>query len=141
MSEKLSEIHKRTWTPFFNAILRGDKNGEVRLNDFDVKSGDTLILDEWNPNTGYTGRSIKRKVRAVFPVDFHRFHSAEEIQKYGHLYIELENPRLAEAEKLAKEWRRIGSSEVHIGSIYGVRLIRCANELEEALRGMGEDEK
>ena len=92
--QKLSEIHKRTWTPFFEAILRGDKNGEVRLNDFDVQSGDTLVLDEWNQNTGYTGRSIKRKVRAIFPVDFHQFHSAEEIQKHGHLYIELENPKV-----------------------------------------------
>jgi len=99
--QKLSEIHKRTWTPFFEAILRGDKNGEVRLNDFDVQSGDTLVLDEWNPNTGYTGRSIKRKVRAVFPVDFHQFHTDEEIREHGHLYIELENPRIAEAEKLA----------------------------------------
>ena len=106
MSEqKLSEIYKRTWTPFFEAILRGDKNGEVRLNDFDVQSGDTLVLDEWNQNTGYTGRSIRRKVRAVFPVDFHQFHSAEEIQKYGHLYIELENPKVEALEAEVKALR------------------------------------
>ncbi len=94
MSEAPRVIHKRTWTPFFDAIFRGDKNGEVRLNDFDVKAGDTLILDEWNPDTGYTGLSLERKVKAVFPVDFSKFHTQKEIEEHGHLYIELENPRV-----------------------------------------------
>ena len=135
--QKLSEIHKRTWTPFFEAILRGDKNGEVRLNDFDVQSGDTLVLDEWNPNTGYTGRSIKRKVRAVFPVDFHQFHTDEEIREHGHLYIELENPRIAEAEKLALA---LDSPDGLL--VNGMKRIipELSKMLLKALRGGGESE-
>lgn len=56
------EIKKKTWPKYFQEILEGKKKFEVRLADFDVKEGNTLILEEYDPKTKkYTGRTIKRK--------------------------------------------------------------------------------
>lgn len=55
--------HKlKTWTEYFLAVLWEEKTFEVRRNDRDFNVGDLLTLEEWNPDTGYTGRSTERKV-------------------------------------------------------------------------------
>ena len=41
---------------YFKEVIAGNKNFELRLNDRDYKVGDTVILLEWSPSTGYTGR-------------------------------------------------------------------------------------
>ncbi|GIW63432.1 MAG: hypothetical protein KatS3mg091_234 [Patescibacteria group bacterium] len=47
-------------------ILSGRKKFELRLNDFKVKPGDILVLEEWDPQKkAYTGRKIKKKVTYV----------------------------------------------------------------------------
>ena len=59
-------IYKKTWPKFFEAIASGSKTWEMRLQDFDVAEGDTLVLQEWNPETKqYTGRSITKRVGYV----------------------------------------------------------------------------
>jgi hypothetical protein len=50
--------HLKTWPVQFQAIKRGDKGFELRVNDRDFREGDTLILLEWDPCRGdgaYTG--------------------------------------------------------------------------------------
>lgn len=44
----------------FSKVLSGEKKFDVRLADFDVKEGDTLVLEEWdNEKNEYTGRKIE----------------------------------------------------------------------------------
>ena len=42
-------IEKKTWPDMFERVLKGDKKFDLRLDDFEVSSGDTLILKEWDP--------------------------------------------------------------------------------------------
>ena len=40
----------KTLPVYFDAVLRGDKTFEVRKNDRDFQTGDTLVLKEWDPD-------------------------------------------------------------------------------------------
>jgi len=86
-------VEKKTWPEFFEKVLSGEKNCELRLADFDIEKGDTLVLREWDPKTkDYTGRSVEKKVTMVVRTkgdDFHN-HTPEEIEKYGWQVIGLE---------------------------------------------------
>jgi hypothetical protein len=65
-------IKKKAWPEYFEAVSSGKKNFDLRINDFEVSEGDTLILEEWDPKTkSYTGRSIEKKVIYVakFKID------------------------------------------------------------------------
>ena len=44
-----NKIEKKVWPKYFQSILDGKKTYELRLADFDINEGDTLILKEWNP--------------------------------------------------------------------------------------------
>ncbi len=78
------EIKKKTWPKYFNEILEGKKKFELRLADFDIKEGDTLILEEDNPDTKtYTGRSVRKKVIFVTKFNPTEAHDVEDIKKFG----------------------------------------------------------
>ncbi len=48
--------HLKTWPEFYRTILDGSKTFELRKNDRNFEVGDTVILQEWNPDTEtYTG--------------------------------------------------------------------------------------
>lgn len=55
----------KTWPEMFQAIQRGDKTFECRLDDRSFCVGDTLALEEFDPTTeyhvprGYTGRRVE----------------------------------------------------------------------------------
>ena len=84
------EVRKKCWPGFFQLVLSGKKNSEIRLADFALKAGDTLILEEWDPKTKkYTGRKLQKRVKAVQKVDVSKFHSMEEIRKNGLYLIEM----------------------------------------------------
>lgn len=88
----MATIKKKTWPEYFEAIVSGKKNFELRLNDFDVEEGDTLVLEEWDPDTKkYTGRTIEKKVTYVakFKID-DLFWPEEEIKEKGIQVISLE---------------------------------------------------
>ena len=86
--KKLKEIKKKTWPEYFELIKSGKKNFEIRLADFDIKEGDLLVLEEYNPKTKqYTGRSIKKKVSLIKNTKMmEKMHKKEDIEKYG-LYV------------------------------------------------------
>ncbi|HBK34602.1 TPA: RNA-binding protein [Candidatus Uhrbacteria bacterium] len=79
------QIKKKIWPEYFEQVLSGKKTYELRLNDFEVNEGDTLILEEWDPRTKqYTGRSVKKEVTFVgrFKID-ELFWSKEEVLEKG----------------------------------------------------------
>ena len=85
-------IKKKTWPELFEEVASGKKKCDVRLNDFEINEGDTLILEEWDPGAGdYTGRIIEKKVTHVMLFDLNRFNQAEKIKEKGLLVISLDN--------------------------------------------------
>jgi len=61
------------------------------LADFDIQEGDTLILEEWDPETKeYTGRFIKKRATYVAKTKNFTFWPKEEIDKYGYQIIGLD---------------------------------------------------
>jgi len=62
----MNTIEKKVWPEYFQHIVDGKKTFELRLNDFKVNEGDTLVLREWDPATkDYTGRKLEKKVGYV----------------------------------------------------------------------------
>jgi ASC-1-like (ASCH) protein len=59
--------HKLKIQPeYFKAVCTGKKSFEIRNNDRDFKVGDTLLLQEFMPQTqSYTGRVVERKVTYI----------------------------------------------------------------------------
>jgi len=55
----------KTWPPQWEQIFKGEKTFEIRENDRDFKPGDRLVLQEYAPDNGYTGRAVVRKVAVV----------------------------------------------------------------------------
>lgn len=85
-------INKKIWPKYFADVASGKKKYELRLDDFEVKEGDILILEEWDPKKKeYTGRKVEKKVTYVgkFRID-HLFWPEEEIKEKGIQIISLE---------------------------------------------------
>lgn len=82
------KIEKKVQPPYFEAILKGDKNFEVRLNDFECNEGDILILREWDPEKkDYTGRTLEKKITYIVRTKNLPFWSKEEVEKNGYQII------------------------------------------------------
>ena len=80
-------IKKKIWPKYFELVKSGKKKFELRLADFKIKKGDTLVLREWNPKRKeYTGREIKKKVNYVLKFRLNDFGQKKEIEKKG-LYV------------------------------------------------------
>ena len=63
----MAVIKKKSWPKIFNLMKSGKKKFDLRVADFKVKAGDTLILEEYDPKKkAYTGRKISKKVIYVF---------------------------------------------------------------------------
>jgi hypothetical protein len=66
MTMKKHEL--KVWPPFFNDIISGRKEFEVRENDRGFKVGDHLVLKEYDPKTEkYTGFSVEKEIRYILP--------------------------------------------------------------------------
>lgn len=86
-NKKMKVIKKKTWPDIFEKVKSGNKKFDLRLADFDIKEGDTLVLEEWDPKTKqYTGRSIKKKAGYILKIDLDQFGQKKEILKKG-LYV------------------------------------------------------
>ena len=89
----MKTIEKKVWPEYFGEILKGNKTFELRLNDFVINEGDTLVLREWDPiNRDYTGRKIEKTVGYVGRwrvEELTEFWSKEDIDKNGIQVISL----------------------------------------------------
>lgn len=78
------KIEKKVLPEFFQKIVSGEKNFDLRLADFDCKPGDTLVLKEYDPKTEqYTGKSVEKVITYVAKVDATKFYSKGDINEYG----------------------------------------------------------
>lgn len=82
------KITKKTWMPYFQEILDGNKTFDVRLNNFECKPGDVLVLEEYNQDKKkYTGRKIEKEITFVLNTKTQKFWSQSDIKKEGLLII------------------------------------------------------
>lgn len=85
-------IKKKIPPDYFELIQSGKKRFELRLNDFNIKEGDTLVLEEWDSKTKeYTGRKIEKEIDYVLSFNLNKFNQEEEIKEKGILIIQFKN--------------------------------------------------
>ena len=88
----MSRIEKKAWTQSYELILSGEKTYDLRLADWTVEPGDTIVFREWNPDTEqYTGRELERKVGYVGKTKDWEVWPKEDIEKYGFQIISLQD--------------------------------------------------
>jgi len=84
-------IRKKAWPKIFEDVLSGKKRFDLRIADFDIKEGDTLILEEWNPETKkYTGRKLEKKAGYILKFDLDKFGQKKQVEEKGLYVIQLE---------------------------------------------------
>ena len=54
---------------YFKEVVAGRKNFEVRKNDRNYQPGETVTLNEWDPNYGYSHLDKTFKIGYVLPLD------------------------------------------------------------------------
>jgi ASC-1-like (ASCH) protein len=87
----MATIHKKVWKEYFEKIISGKKKLELRLADFDVNEGDTLVLEEWDKDKQeYTGRKIETTATYIIKTKDVSFWSREDIDKYGFQIIQFD---------------------------------------------------
>lgn len=85
------EVIKKSWPEFFSKHKSHKRCSEVRLADFDLRSGDTILLKEFNPkNRKFTGREARRKCKAVQKFSPLKHYTMAQLKKYGLYVIEFE---------------------------------------------------
>jgi len=78
------KIEKKVWPKYFRDIKSGKKDFDLRLADFKVKTGDVLLLREWDPKKKkYSGRTLKKKVKYILKTKSLIFWPKKDIEKYG----------------------------------------------------------
>lgn len=84
-------IKKKIWPKYFDDVALSKKKFELRVDDFEAKEGDTLILEEWDPETKkYTGRKTEKKITYVLKFTLNSFGQKEEIEEKGLQVIQME---------------------------------------------------
>lgn len=82
-------IKKKIPPDYFELVSSDKKRFELRLNEFNINEGDTLILEEWDSKTKqYTGRKIEKEVDYVLKFDLDTFNQKKEIIDKGLLVIQ-----------------------------------------------------
>ena len=91
----MAVVRKKIHPSYFDLVAKGKKKFEFRVADFDVKEGDMLVLQEWDPEAKkYTGRSLIKKVGFLKKwtlEDFQKeFGQRELLEKHGFYVIQLD---------------------------------------------------
>jgi len=78
------------WPASYERVLSGEKTYDLRLADWKIKPGDTIVFREWDPTTkAYTGRMMERKVGYVGRTKDWEVWPKADIEKYGFQVISL----------------------------------------------------
>ncbi|OGM11941.1 hypothetical protein A2W13_03005 [Candidatus Woesebacteria bacterium RBG_16_36_11] len=85
-------VKKKIPPKYFDLISSGKKKFELRVADFDIKVGDMLILEEYDPKKKkYTGRKMKKKVGYKLHFSLNQFGQKDLIEKKGLYILQLED--------------------------------------------------
>ena len=86
----MARIEKKCVPEYFEAVLSGKKNFELRLADWECREGDILVLREWDAEKKqYTGRQLEKEVTYVLKTKGIKFFPKKGIEKYGWQVIAL----------------------------------------------------
>lgn len=78
------------WPESYELVLTGQKTYDLRLADWSIKPGDTILFREWDPKIKeYTGRCMEKKVGYVGKTKDWEVWPKEEIAKHGFQVISL----------------------------------------------------
>jgi hypothetical protein len=80
-------VHVDSW--FFEKIMSGEKNFEIRLGSMEIKEGDVLIIKERGYNGEETGRELKKKVGFTLRTNDLTWWNSEEKNKHGFVVMQL----------------------------------------------------
>lgn len=84
-------IKKKILPEYFNLVFSGKKKFELRVADFEIEEGDTLVLEEYNPETKqYTGRKIEKKAGYILRFKLNDFGQEELIKEKGLMVIQID---------------------------------------------------
>ncbi|MBI4185677.1 DUF3850 domain-containing protein [Candidatus Berkelbacteria bacterium] len=87
-------IKKKIWPVNFIDVASCKKKYELRLGDDVYHEGDTLILEEWDPQTSaYTGRSLRRTITSVASLrltDLTQMWKQSKIDQHGLVLLSIE---------------------------------------------------
>ena len=84
------KIEKKLRKDYFEKLLAGEQNSDMKLADFECNEGDVIVYKEWNAETKeYTGRTLEKTVVDVVKSPRPRTWTNEDIDKYGFMTIYL----------------------------------------------------
>lgn len=89
----MSIIKKKCWPEFYEKFVSGERTFELRLADFDLKDGDTIVMQEYDPQRKeYTGREASFLCKKVehSAQDPLQFYKVGDVKKHGFWIINLE---------------------------------------------------
>ncbi len=90
---------------FFDDIASGKKTFDVRINDFEIKEGDSINFKEWDAESkDYTGREVKKKASYVLKSKDYEgeFWEKEDAEEKGYVVMGFENKEQSHLEG----WKR-----------------------------------
>ena len=86
----MTRIEKKMWPESYEKVLTGEKTYDLRLADWNVKPGDTIVFREWDPAVKtFTGRTMEKKVGYVGKTKDWEVWPKEDIEEYGFQIISL----------------------------------------------------
>jgi hypothetical protein len=90
----MAVIRKKSYPPYFEQVLKGEKRFDLRLADFDVEQGDTIIFEEYDPATRKpTGRTSTHRIGYVLNTRDLSYWSAADIARRGFVVMQLEGEK------------------------------------------------
>ncbi len=84
-------IKKKTWPEQFEAMMNGSKTFDVRIADFEINLGDSILFEEFDPKTQeYTGRSLEKRVGYILKTKEMKFWDEKDVAENGFQIMSLE---------------------------------------------------
>lgn len=99
-------IRKKSFPEYFESLNNGIRMADIRLEDFRVGEGDTIVFEEWDPKTKkYTGRKTAKMCKKVMSYNPTKIYTYDKIKQFGLVLMELTNISDETAEHI---WDRNG---------------------------------
>lgn len=84
-------VEKKSVPESYNQVASGKRKLELRIADFPLAAGDTIVLKEYDPKTNQpTGRQTELKCKRVERINPLQFYDADAIKRNGLYVIEYE---------------------------------------------------